>query len=295
MLGRVMIGLLGLTLPFADMPSPLASWLLAGAAVVIIGIAKSGFGSGVGIVAVPMFVFAFGDSPTAMGALLPLLIAADILSVYHHWGTWDKANLRALAPGTFVGLLLGAIVLWWLIGMPVPPWSEANRHATSDAERNMKIAIGVICLLYVLGDQIKARFAPGFRFKPTLLGGSITGISAGVVTTIAHAAGPVVTIFLLGQHIAKQQFIGTAVIYFFTVNVIKQLSVYPFLGMTNTDTLWAGLWLVPLVPLGTWLGLRLNRIMSERAFRLTILIIVAISGVQLVFGINPISLLSGSN
>jgi len=294
-----MIQTLAIALPFADAPNPIVSWLLAGAAVVLIGIAKSGFGSGVGIAAVPMFVFAFANpddptaSATAMGALLPLLIAADILSVYHHWGTWDRPNLKALAPGTLVGLLVGGAILWWLIGSPLPPWTQANRHATDAAESKMKMAIGAICLLYVLGDQIKARFAPEFHFKPTWLGGSITGASAGIVTTIAHAAGPVVTIFLLGQHIAKQKFIGTAVIYFFTVNVIKQLTIYPLLGMTNTATLWAGLWLVPLVPLGTWLGLRLNRVMSEKAFRLTILIIVAISGIQLVFGINPVDLLTG--
>lgn len=282
-----------LLIPFTEQPAPWVSWLLAGAAVVIIGIAKSGFGSGVGIVAVPLFVFAFGDSAVAMGALLPLLIAADILSVYHHWGTWDKPNLKVLAPGTVVGVIGGAVILWWLLGMPWPLWARNGAGDLDLAERRMQMAIGVICILYVLGDRIKARFAPDFRFQADYLGGSLTGVAAGIVTTIAHAAGPVVTIFLLGQHLLKQAFIGTAVIYFFTVNLAKQLTVYPLLGMTNTETLWAGLWLLPLVPIGTWLGVRLNRIMSETAFRWTILIIVALSGLQLVSGIDPVTLFTG--
>ncbi len=287
--------LVGLAIPFADQPTPWLSWLLAGAAVVILGIAKSGFGSGVGIIAVPMFVFAFGsDSAGAIGALLPLLIAADVLSVLHHWGTWDRANLRVVAPGTAVGLIGGAAILWWLMGGP--SLFDFGERAAAEAdlggtEQRLKIAIGVICVIYVVADQVKARLAPQFRLRPTYLSGSVTGVSAGVVTAIAHAAGPIMVMYLLGQRLAKQRFIGTAVIYFFTVNVIKQLTIYPALGLTRVETLWTGLWLLPLVPVGTWLGAKLNRVMPEKVFRTTILIIVAISGLQLVTGLNPLELL----
>ncbi len=283
--------LLALAIPFADQPHPWVSWLLAGSAVVILGIAKSGFGSGVVIIAVPMFVFAFGDdSAGAIGALLPLLIAADVLSVHHHFGTWDRRNLKVLTPGTIAGLVIGAAIMWWLMGMPTLFDFAAER--TNDlgrTEQRLKMAIGVICVLYVIGDQLKARFAPTWQLKPTYAAGSTTGLIAGIVSTIAHAAGPVVTIYLLGQHIAKQRFIGTAVIYFFTVNVVKQLTIYPALGLTRVDTLWAGLWLLPLVPLGTFLGARLNRVMPEKAFRMTILIIVALSGIQLTTGFDPLA------
>lgn len=275
--------------PFADAANPALSWALAGAAVVIVGIAKSGFGSGVGIVAVPMFVFAFapGRSGEAMGALLPLLIAADVLSVYHHRGTWDTKNLRVLAPGTLVGIALGAALMWWLLGRPNLGWSLTPRHIDKSSLEatgsHLQVAIGVICLAYVFGDQVKQRFAPAFWFIANYRSGSAFGLVAGVVTTIAHAAGPVVTIFLLGQHLAKQKFIGTAVIYFFAVNVFKQLTVYPALGLTDTDSLWLGLWLLPLVPVGTFLGLWLHKRMSERVFRIVILTIVFLSGLKLVW------------
>lgn len=285
-----MIGL-ALSVPFADAPQPLVSWLLAGSAVVIVGIAKSGFGSGVGIVAVPLFLFAFPSDTEAVGALLPLLIAADILSVYHHWGTWDRANLRSLVPGTIAGLMLGAVLMWWMIGSPVPPWSSEAVAAPSAADSlrhvaqsRIKLGVGVICVLYVLADLIKTLFAGRFSFKAGYLGGSIAGATAGVVTTIAHAAGPIIVIYLLGQRLAKQRFVGTAVIYFFSVNLIKQATVYPALGLTRVDTLWAGLWLLPLVPLGTFLGTKLNRLMSEKVFRWTILLITFASGVRLIIG-----------
>ena len=51
-----------------------------GVSVIIIGIAKSGFGGGVGILAVPLTAAAL-NADTAVGVLLPLLIAGDMFAV----------------------------------------------------------------------------------------------------------------------------------------------------------------------------------------------------------------------
>ncbi len=261
-------------LPFSDpnlYPNPLACWLLAGAAVIIVGIAKSGFGGGVGVIATPLFIFAFGDPKLAVGALLPLLIAADIFSVWHHWKKWDPRNLIKLLPGSVLGIAAGAALIWWM------------GELSESGERWMKFAIGIICILYVVGDVIKARFAPNWHFEPKHTNGAVFGSAAGITSTLAHAAGPVITIFLIGQKITKQTFIGTCVIYFFIINNIK-LIPYATLGLIDTSTLWYGLWLLPLVPLGTFCGARLNRLMSEKAFKTAIMVIVTLSGIDLMLG-----------
>ncbi len=257
--------------PFVDQPNPIASWLLAGTAVVIVGVAKSGFGGGVGVIATPLFIFAFGDPQLAVGALLPLLIIADIFSVCHHWRKWDAANLRRLLGGSLIGIAAGAGLIWWL------------GELSESGESWMKFAIGVICVLYVVGDFIKARFAPNWHLRSTMTTGSAFGSAAGLTSTLAHAAGPVITIFLIGQRITKQAFIGTAVIYFFIINLVK-LVPYFSLGLIDTSTLAYGLWLVPLVPVGTFAGSRLNRLMTEQAFKTTIMVIVLISGIDLMLG-----------
>ena len=51
--------------------------------------------------------------------------------------------------------------------------------------------------------------------------------------TLALAAGPVITILLLGQHLKKDKFIGTAVIYIFMVNTVK-LVPYAWLNLFDT-------------------------------------------------------------
>ncbi|NQT86507.1 sulfite exporter TauE/SafE family protein [bacterium] len=282
-----------------DQPSPVLSWVLASASVVIIGIAKSGFGSGVGIVAIPLFVFAFGDASQAVGVLLPLLIAADIFSFLHHRGKHDRDNIRTLWPGSLAGIVLGAFIVYWLMGMPRLWWmagaqetGAAGASLMGEAKSHMRVGIGVVCLLYVAGDQIKARLAPAWRFHTNYVTGTIGGGLAATLSTIAHAGGPPVTIYLLGQQLAKETFVATAVVYFFMVNVIK-LVPYALLGLIDTGTLWQGLWLLPLVPVGTWLGVRLMHRMNETVFRTTILVIVLLSGIQLVTGNSLLGALLG--
>ena len=141
--------------------------------------------------------------------------------------------------------------------------------------------MGLICVLYVVGTVVRSRFAPRWRWEARGLGGTITGLTGGVASTIAHAGGPVLTIFLLGQHLAKRPFIGTTVIYFFLANAVKLLP-YSYLGMINTNTLGIGLWLLPLVPIGTLAGAHLNRVMSEGLFRAAIMTIVLVTGLKMV-------------
>ncbi len=277
---------LGAFLLFAEQPYPWLSFALAALGVVIIGIAKSGFGSGVGIIAVPLFVFALGAKP-GVSTLLPLLIAADIFSVYHHWGTWDKPNLRHLLPGSMAGILLGAVGLYFMLGRPpLRFFGGATETASpSDIQAStsaiLGLVIGVLCVLYVVGDFIKSRYASGWHFKTNPVLGTSFGAAAGFVSTLAHGAGPVTTIYMLGQHLPKQRFIGTAVIYYFIINTVK-LIPYALLPMINTRTLVQGLVLLPFVPVGTFIGVRLNRWMSEKLFRGIILTMVVITAVDLI-------------
>lgn len=281
--------MLALAIPFADQPYPALSWLAAGAAVIIIGIAKSGFGGGVGIVAVPLFIYALGSPSQGIGTLLILLIAADIFSVYHHWGTWDKLNLRRIYPGSVVGIAVGAGILAWFV---LAGDGSAGEDPASSAQNGLKLIIGLIATAYPILDLIKARYASQWTIKPTWTNGTIAGLAAGIVSTLAHAAGPVTSIYLLGQHLDKQRFIGTSVIYYFTINSLKVLP-YLMLGLINTDTLIIQLCLLPLIPLGTFTGTRLHRIMSEKLFRNVIMSIIFLTGLQMLTGFNPIALFTG--
>ena len=257
-----------------------ACWLLAAGSAAMIGLAKAGFGGGVGVVAVPMAIFAFKDPRLAIGWLLPMLIVGDWFSLGHHWGTWDLRNVKLLLPGLVVGVVLGSLVLWGFQSM------EGGEAAQDQSALYLKIVIGIICTTWVVADILRARFAPDWALPATWISGSTTGVVAGLVSTIAHTAGPVITVYLMSQNLSKRVFVGTSILYYTIGNLIK-VPAYALLTwcldvpLWNPDALKAAIWFVVFVPIGTFAGAWLNRRINDALFRKVILAIVFISGVEL--------------
>ena len=78
--------------------SPTAYYVCVGLAVLVIGLSKAGFGGGIGILAMPLAGAVL--PPTRMlGILLPILIAADVLSNLHYLKAWEGRLLRPLLAG----------------------------------------------------------------------------------------------------------------------------------------------------------------------------------------------------
>jgi uncharacterized protein len=295
---------------FAQHIHPLLGWLLAATGVIILGVAKSGFGGGVGIIAVPMFALAFG-AQRGGAILLPLLLAADVFSVYHHWGGWDKKTLAVLAPGTVFGIFAGAVLLWIIVMGMIWPWeydwskwhakatpaamvttagggeaaaasAPAKNSAKQKSEDTLNLITGVVSVLYVVLDVVRQRIAPQWTMKADGKSGFVAGTAVGVISTLANAAGPVAAIFLMNQGLARKSFIGTTVIYFFGINALKLIPYTIIPGMIGFESIQTGLWLVAFVPVGTFIGAWLVGRMSDVAFKRIILGIVMITGLQLV-------------
>ena len=98
-------------------------WSLALFAIFLIGVTKSGFGSGVGLMIVPMTAIAMTHIPgrgeqSALGLLLPLLIVGDVLAAWQYRHVFSLKIVKKLLPGTIVGLILGGLVLWWFHNRP---------------------------------------------------------------------------------------------------------------------------------------------------------------------------------
>lgn len=224
----------------------------------------------------PLCALVFGPKP-AIGILLPLLCAGDAFSMYHYWGKWDKRNLKFLLPGVVGGVLIGI----QLIGV--------------FSKRQFNVVIGILAVSFVLFQLFKEYIirAEG-TFSPNHQLGVPFGIGAGVTSTFAHGAGPVVSMFLIPQRLPKELFVGTNVLVFFWINWIKMpfflldrtMINVPLLApesIINWQTLKVTLLYLPLVPLGVWLGVWLNRRIPEKAFLKFVYALTFITGVQLIF------------
>ncbi len=255
--------------------SELTSHGLAGLAVLFIGLSKAGFGGGLGMLTTPLCALVF-DPREAVGIVLPLLCAGDAFSMYHYWGKWEKANLKYLIPGVGGGVLIGV----HLVG-------RFSSH-------QFNIAIGAIAVGFVLFQWTKEIiFRAEGAFAPNHKIGIPCGIGTGITSTFAHGAGPVVSMFLIPQQLPKEIYVGTSVLVFTFVNWIKMpffcidqgmvpLPFFATQSIITHATLWKSAVYFPLVPLGVWLGVWLNRKFSERTFLQFVYVATLLTGIQLI-------------
>ncbi len=236
-------------------------WVMAVIASVIIGASKTGV-AGVGILAVAMFAQII-PARAATGAVLPLLIVADVIAVtmFRRHANWRE--LLRIFPWAALGVGLGTLLLGRI----------------DDALT--KRVIGVILVLISVWQFIRqARGANDSVSSPVVA--ALTGTTAGVTTMIANAAGPIMTLYLLAMRLPKLEFIGTGAWFFLTVNVFK----VPFgvsLGIINGESLRLNLLLAPAVMLGTWLGLVLLRHINQVWFERLALAGALLGGLRLLF------------
>ena len=80
----------------------------------------------------------------------------------------------------------------------------------------------------------------------------------------------------------KEVYVGTRVIFFTFVNLIK-LPFYIHLSMMNFDTIKQSLYLMPLSILGIAIGIKILKIISEELFYNIIYALIFISSTKLIF------------
>ncbi|MFH1740458.1 MAG: sulfite exporter TauE/SafE family protein [bacterium] len=251
-------------------------WLVTSTAVLLIGLSKTGFGPGAGVLATPLVALIM-SADQAIGVLLPVLCVCDLFSIYFYRNTWNRRALFSLLPGAIVGIAVGGGFL--AVGMT--------------SERVLKTGIGIIALLFVAYQTIRSQISASMEaYKPKKWHGWLSGLAAGFTSTVAHAGGPPVVIYLLPQQLGRALFVGTTVFFFAVVNYVK-LIPYGSLGLLNVGNLSISLVLLPLVPVGTALGYWLNQHMTDRIFNTIIYILLFLMGLKYTFGIDIGMILRG--
>lgn len=242
--------------------------------MLLIGISKAGFGGGVGAIATPLMALTISVTDAA-AILLPILLIADLFSLRHYWNVYDRNSIKLLLPGAIVGIMLGAVFFGYF----------------SDNERTLKMILGVVSLLFV-AYQVARTLILGvlLKSKPPAWAGVLLGGVAGFTSTLAHAGGPPATIYLLPQQLPRNIFVGTSVIFFFSLNLVK-LIPYSMLGLLRVGNISTVLVLAPLTFIGVQLGVWLNRRFNDRYFTYVIYAMLLLTGFELVSGISVIHLL----
>ncbi len=232
-------------------------------ALLIIGISKGGFGGGLGVVGVPMMALVI--SPTQAAAiLLPVLCLMDLVGLYSYRGDWDRSLMRVLAPGAVAGIVLGAFTF------------------AITSEDAVRLIVGGIAVGFTVWQWGVRRLVEERRAQPSVIAGSFWAGVSGYTSFIAHAGGPPVSVYLLPLRLNKTTFVGTTVVYFTVVNYAK-LIPYGLLGQFDATNLATSAVLLPLAPLGVWLGVVLHRRMQEGALYAVVYAALLVTGLKLLW------------
>lgn len=260
-------------------PADTTSWVyytLVIAAVIVMGIAKSGFGGGVGILAVPLIANAFPKDQTgmALGVMLPILIVADLFAVYQHRGQQSWRHMRPALGGAIIGIALGTLLLFILVG-------SGDTSSKDNVGAVLSVFVGSICLLMV---AVQVYRLCGGRV-PTMPGNKPMGISvgaaAGFTSMLAHAAGPIMSIYWLDQKLGKRLLTGSLVLYFLLVNTLK-LPSYVALDWITLETLKQSVMFAVFVPIGSLLGIVMHHRIPEKPFTAVMYAGAAVAGAWLI-------------
>jgi uncharacterized membrane protein YfcA len=240
-----------------------AGWLVAAFAVLITGISKSGLGGALGGLAVP-FLSLWISPRNAAAVMLPILIAMDMVGIRAWSGKADWRDLKVLIPGAVVGIVLGTLAFGVM------------------SDQLVKGLIGLIAVGFTLDRLLRHRGQATTEQRPPRIFGWLSGVGAGFTSTLAHAGGPPVMIYLLSWRQPRETFVATTVFFFSVINLAK-LPFYIALGLFSIDTLTMSALLLPLVPVGVWIGMRLLQRIPERPFYLFATAALGLSGVKLLW------------
>lgn len=204
-------------------------WAIGAAAAFSIGIAKTGM-PGLGILAVPLMVLAVGDARQSAGWLLPILCISDIFALYYWRRHAAASKLFSLAPWVLLGVGIGAVTLQL-------------------SEKQLRPLVGVI-LAIMLGLYLWRKLSPGLRPPPHPVP---YGIAAGFSTTVANAAGPVMSLYFLSKNLPKEEVVATGAWFFFFINLVK-IPVYYWQGLFSPQSLRFDAMMIPAALLGAMAG-----------------------------------------
>ncbi len=219
-------------------------YLLAIPAVTLIGLAKGGF-AGLGMISTPLLALVVAPLEGA-AILLPILIVQDAISVWTYHRAWSAWNLKVLLPGSVLGVGAG-----WLFAVYV-------------SNAAIEVTIGSIALLFVLyawlGNFLRAYLgrAPLKPRRPHAAMGIVWGALSGFTSTLLQVGSPPYQIHMLPQRLDKFTLVGTTVIFFAILNLMK-IVPYFALGQFSPRNLVTSVVLLPIAVASNFLGIWLVR------------------------------------
>ncbi|HZY19879.1 MAG TPA: sulfite exporter TauE/SafE family protein [Ramlibacter sp.] len=230
-------------------------------AVLLLGISKSGFGSGFGSLAVPLMAMAV-TVPQAAAILMPVLLVMDILGLHAYRAHFDWKLIRFLLPFGLLGTVVGTLL-----------FKVLDSH----------LVAGIVgaCTLLFLAQRLLFPPRPGAGAPPRWLGAVLTTVS-GFTSFVAHAGGPPINAYAIPLRLPPLVYTATMAVFFFVLNLSKWIP-YAWLGLLDMRNMATSVALLPLAPVGVLIGVRLARRIDPVLFYRFVYAGMLLTGVKLLW------------
>ncbi len=248
--------------------------LIISVAVFGSGVIKNGVGVGAGIFLLPILTLVLPPK-LALGLGAPAMLISDIVGVKNYWMEWDKKELSFLLPFAALGVIIGCYLI------DITP------------EHLFKQIIGVFALVFSSIHIIitawkrypkKERQASGpakqAESRPVVT--MLFGLLGGIASTVAHAGGLMMSVFMFQKNTGSRVFVGTLVFFFALTNLFK-IGAYMKIQIITSQVMLMVAALSPVIILGGFVGNYLNKRIPQEMFRIMILLIIFFIGLRILW------------
>lgn len=225
------------------------------------GISKSAFAGALGVFAVPLLMLRL-PATEAIALMLPILIIADTFSVSSYWKKWDSQLLYLLIPGGAAGVILAHSVVSFV------------------SMEQLRNTIAIICIVFALRSLLLSNSK--IDFINNRIGAIGMSALSGFSSTLVHAGGPPLIMYLTSRGLAPRAFVATASAYLATMNLLK-LAGFSMLGILSLENIATAALFIPLALLGNRFGVKIQEGLNITAFMKAMNILLLILGGWLLY------------
>jgi len=239
-------------------------WVVVALCAIMVGAAKTGI-PGIGILVVPLMALVIQPAEKSVGALLGMLILADIFAIIYHRQNAKWNHVLRLLPAAATGIIAAYFGL----------------KALEDGEHLKPIIGGIVLGMLALNYWRTRTRGKDAKIPAQWWFAAGLGFVAGITTMMANAAGPVMIIYLLAMKMDKMKFVGTAAWFFFIVNWFK----VPFSGsldMMTAESIKLDLTMLPFIAIGAFAGIYLLKRLGQKTFK-SVVHILAVAAALMLF------------
>lgn len=220
---------------------------------------QTNIGFGFPIIAM-IFISSLFPFSTAVAICQVIVMASTIYLtfIYRRHIDW-----RMMRPILVVSLLTGIVVT--TISRQLP-------------QRTLELILGCALLIISLWS---VAFSDRIRIKATIGSGAAMGVVAGIGNGLFGMGGPPVAVYMLSASEEKETYMGSLQCYFLISNV-STISVRTFhgdLGWSHFPAIltgWAGIFV------GTWLGMKLFKMLPQHLLRKLVYGFVGVAGLSII-------------